>query len=177
MNRSLIPTVLLVLLTATACGERQAGDGAQEIPAGDAPSLTMPPKPPASQPGEPGDPTTPAITTGPSGVEVPPGYEVLPPEQVDAKSLPGDLYEEQRVWVSDDERTLQLFAMAPSPCTPMEAVVEATDASRVTLALAPMAQRQGGPEDQACATVITPMPVSVSLKEALGDRQVVLTAG
>lgn len=179
MKRSLIPAALLVLLAAAGCGERQAG-GTPEIPAGDAssaPSLTMPPKPTLSPPGEPVDPPPPPLTTGPSGVVAPPGYEVLPPEQVDAKALQGDLYEDTRVWVSEDERTLQLFAMAPDPCTPMEAVIESADGARVTLRLAPMAQPQGGPEDQACATVITPQPVSAALKEPLGDRQVVLTNG
>jgi hypothetical protein len=180
MKRSLIPAALLVLLATAACGAQQAG-GTPEIPAGDAssapPSLTMPPKPTLDPPTEPVDPPKPVITTGPSGVVVPPGLEVLPPERVDAKALPADQYPERRVWVSQDDRSLQFFAMAPDPCTIMEATVESADTARVTLAIAPMAQPQGGPEGQVCATVVTPMPVSVALPEALGDRQVVLTLG
>ncbi len=179
MKRSLIPAALLVLLATAACGAQQAGS-TPEIPVGDAssaPSVTMPPKPTLDPPTEPVDPTKPVITTGPSGVVVPPGFEVLPPERVDAKALPADQYPERRVSVAGDDRSLQFFSMAPDPCTTMEATVESVDAAKVTLAIAPMAQPQGGPEGQACATVVTPAPVTVTLPEALGDRQVVLTLG
>ncbi|GGS50923.1 MULTISPECIES: hypothetical protein [Actinokineospora] len=179
MKRSLIPAVLLVLLTATACGERQAG-GTPEIPVGEgSPSLTMPtkPTPTVAPPSGSADPTRPALTSGPSGVVAPPGYTVLPPDQVENKTTPSDLHEDDRVWVSEDGRTLQLFAVAPTPCTPMEAKVVSTDGAKVTLALGPMAQPQGGPEGQACAQVVTPVPVAVSLADALGDRVVVLTTG
>lgn len=175
MKRSLIPAALLVLVAAAGCGQRQAG-GTPEIPARDAssaPTQTMPGKP--LPPSATAVPTGPVITTGPSGVVAPPGFAALAPDKVDAKALPADLYPERRVWVSEDGRTLQLFAMAPDPCTTMEATVVSTDGARVTLALAPMAQPQGGPEGQVCATVVTPQPVSVALPEALGDRQVVLT--
>ena len=153
MKRSLIPAALLVLLATAACGAQQAG-GAPEIPAGDAssapqpgasapPSLTAPPKPTLDPPTEPVEPPKPVITTGPSGVVVPPGLEVLPPEQVDAKALPADQYPERRVWVTQDDLSLQFFAMAPDACTVMEATVESADAARVTLAIAPMAQPRG----------------------------------
>ncbi|GAA4293885.1 hypothetical protein ACFQV2_10070 [Actinokineospora soli] len=179
MKAFLIPAALAVLVAVGACGGRQAG-GAPEIPVGDAStpptSLTLPTVPTKPLPSAT-VPTGPVVTTGPSGVIAPPGYEELPPDRVNAKALPGDLYKEHRVWVSTDDRTIQLFAMAPDPCTTMEGTIQGSDKASVTVALAPMAQPQGGPEGQVCATVVTPHPVSVALPDALGDRQVVLTLG
>ncbi|MGW5054437.1 hypothetical protein [Actinokineospora sp. NPDC004072] len=178
MKRSVIPAALLVLLAATACGERQA-NGVPEAPLGaGSPSLTLPPKPTSAvAPPETTEPARPGLTTGPSGVVAPAGYTPLPPGQVDDRRMPGEVDYDKRVWVSADGRALALFAVAPTPCTPMEATVTAADPRQVRLAVAPMAQPQGGPEGQACAQVIAPVPVSAMLEDALGDRRVVLTTG
>lgn len=182
MKRFLIPAALLVLVTVGACGERP--DAAPVTPGGASLSLPVPTKPaptepsvPIAPPTDPVDPTGPSVSLGPSGVVVPPGYTELPPGQVDAKALPADVYTERRVWAAPDGRSLQLFAVAPDPCTEVRATVEGATADAVTLALSPMPHPLGGPEGQVCATVVTPKPVSVRLADVLGDRKVVLTEG
>ncbi|MGX7826806.1 hypothetical protein ACTG9Q_17100 [Actinokineospora sp. 24-640] len=177
MKRFLIPAALLVLATAGACGERP--DAVPEIPGGASLSLTMPTKPsvPVAPPTDTVDPTGPSVSLGPSGVVVPSGYTELPAGQVDAKALPADVYTDRRVWAAPDGRSLQLFAVAPDPCTEVRATVESAGADVVTLALSPVPHPLGGPEGQVCATVVTPKPVSVRLADVLGDRKVVLTEG
>ncbi|MDQ3402912.1 MAG: hypothetical protein M3548_05900 [Actinomycetota bacterium] len=177
---------VLALLALTACG--QSTDQA-ESPVSTQPTTTVVPTTTESAPpttaspsvvpapptGEPTTPSGPQVTIAPSGVVVPPGYQEVPVTQVDAKALP-DGYSERRVWVSGDGKTVQAFAIAPDSCTMVEGHVTGSDDGMVKIALNAMAQRQGGPE-QVCATVITPRPVTVTLKQPLEARTVVLVEG
>ncbi|MGQ0838726.1 hypothetical protein [Actinokineospora sp.] len=165
---------VLALLVLTACGQRadQVGVGAAPETTTVVISTSSAPPPEVSGP----VPAPPQVSVDPTGVAVPPGLRELPPTQVDAKGLPAT-YTDRRVWVSADGTVLELIAVAMDSCAGVEGrVVEAT-ASAVRVALSPMAQTQGGPEGQICATVLTPRPISVPLGEPLGKRTVVIVEG
>ncbi|MBC6447645.1 hypothetical protein [Actinokineospora xionganensis] len=161
----------LALLALTACGQQpeQAGAGPSSTPAS---TTTQPTTTPSATPGTSVPPTAPP-TGAPTGTAVPPDFKELPPGQVESKSLP-EVYTERRVWASPDGKTLQLVGMARDSCGGVEGEVLEFSASTVRIGLRPMAQPQGGPEGQACAMVVTPRPVLVPLREALGNRTVVV---
>lgn len=160
----------LALLALTACGQQpeQAGAGSSSTPAN---TTAQPTTTPSATPG-----TSVPPTGAPTGTAVPPNFKELPPAQVDSKSLPEE-YTERRVWASPDGKTLQLIGLARDSCGGVEGEVLEFSASTVRIGLRPMAQPQGGPENQACAMVITPRPVVVPLREALGNRTVVVIEG
>lgn len=161
----------LALLALTACGQQpeQAGAG----PSGSTPPSTT------AQPTTTPSATSPSVvppippTGAPTGTAVPPDFKELPPGQVESKSLP-EVYTERRVWASPDGKTLQLVGMARDSCGGVEGEVLEFSATTVRIGLRPMALPQGGPEGQACAMVVTPRPVLVALREALGNRTVVV---
>ncbi|SDH76773.1 hypothetical protein SAMN05192558_10348 [Actinokineospora alba] len=164
----------LALLALTACGQQpeQAGAAPSSTPAS---TTAQPTTTPSATPGTSVPPTT-APTGAPTGTAVPPDFKELPPGQVESKSLPEE-YTERRVWASPDGKTLQLIGLARDSCGGVEGEVLEFSASTVRIGLRPMAQPQGGPESQACAMVITPRPVVVPLREALGNRTVVVIEG
>lgn len=131
------------------------------------------PRPPASA-----TPSAP-LSVDPSGVVVPePGVTRVPAGQVDAGALPEYYDHRGEVWVFDDGYALAMFAAASSGCTGAEAVVVDQSATEVAVTLRPLTSRPGGrPGGGACTAVITPRPVSVTLREPLGDRTVRIAVG
>lgn len=154
-----------------------------------APSKTppVPPTPsdvPAQRPpsaGKPRNPTDgqPRITVDQGEVVVPPGLKQVPAAQVDASAVP-EYYGEFRgkVWLHEDGFTLETMAYASSGCTSAEAVLVDQGPDAVKIILRPLDQPQGGqPDDSLCASVMTPLPVTVTLDQPLQDRKILLSAG
>lgn len=145
----------------------------------ESPSVTSPPDPSAPDPSAPKPPgDVPSVSVSPSGVVVPPGVTQVPAAQIDAGALP--VYYEHRgeVWVSEDGRTLQMFAAASSGCSEAEAVVLDQSPADIKITLRPLPSPPGGrPDDGVCTAVITPKLVSVGLDEPLGDRKILLASG
>jgi hypothetical protein len=143
------------------------------------PTDVVPPQQPSA--GKPQDPTggQPQITVDQGKVVVPPGLTQVPAAQVDASAVP-DYYGEHRgkVWLHADGFTLETIAYASTGCTGAEAVVVDQAADAVKIILRPLDQPLGGkPDDSICATVMTPLPVTVTLDQPLQDRKVLLSAG
>ncbi len=135
------------------------------------------PQPPAGKPQNPSG-GEPPVSIGPNGPVVPAGVTEVPAKQVDASALPAFFEYGNKVWVYDGGFALQLFAAASSSCTDAEAVVVDQSADSVKIMVRPLAQPQGGrPDDGACAMVMTPKPVTVTLDSPLQNRKVLLTAG
>ena len=165
-----------LLLVLGACGQLtdQAGPGGQS--SGQPSQTEVGPSqtevgssPPASSSAEP------PVTVGPSGTDVPAGVRLLPTSQVDASALP-DYYTERNVWAFDDDRSLQMVAMANDACAGVQATVSEQSANAVKVVLASMDAPQGGPPDgQMCAQVLTPKPVTVRLDAPVGNRKVYLS--
>ncbi len=140
--------------------------------------VTPPEQPPA---GKPQNPTggQPQITVDQGTVVVPPELTQVPASQVDASAVP-DYYGEHRgkVWLHADGFTLETIAYASSGCTGAEAVVVDQAPDSVKIILRPLDQPLGGkPDDSICASVMTPLPVTVTLDQPLQDRKVLLSAG
>ncbi|HVK25962.1 MAG TPA: hypothetical protein VM677_31785 [Actinokineospora sp.] len=168
----------LALLALTACGQQtdQAGAGSSSTTPPSSTTTAAPTTaPPSVTPTSQATTPAPGTATEPPATGVPPEFTPLPVGQVESKSLP-DVYTERRVWSSPDGKTLQLIGMARDACGMVEGVVEEFSATTVRVLLRPMAQPQGGPEGQACAMVITPKPVTVPLREAVGKRTVIVVA-
>jgi hypothetical protein len=141
------------------------------------PSVGKPQDPSAPKPPDGATPSAP-VSISPSGVVVPEGVRQLPAAQVDSSALP--VYYEHRgeVFEFDGGRSLQVFAAASSACTDAEAVVIDQTPDGIRIMLRPLPRPAGGrPDGGACAAVVTPRPVVVSLTEPLGDRKVYLGMG
>ena len=148
------------------------------------PSVTQPP---GIAPGEPNPSgrkppagTTPSapVSMGPNGPVVPAGVTQVPAGQVDASALPAYYDNPAAVWVYDDGYSLEMFAAASSGCAEEEAVVVDQSADSVRVTLRPLANQPGGrPDSRPCTAVMTPRPVTVRLREPLGDRTVQLGIG
>ncbi|MFI7674493.1 hypothetical protein [Actinophytocola sp. NPDC049390] len=141
----------------------------------------VPPTQPEPSAGKPQNPSsgTPRITIDQGEIVVPPGLTQVPAAQVDASAVP-DYYGEHRgkVWLHADGFTLETIAYASSGCTSAEAVVVDQAANAVKIILRPLDQPPGGkPDDSICATVMTPLPVTVTLDQPLQDRKILLSAG
>ena len=151
------------------------------------PSKTPPPAPTptdivppteAGKPLNPGGAGEPPVTIGPSGPVVPAGVTELPATQVDASALPNYFEYGNRVWSYQGGLSLQMFAAASSSCSGVEALVVDQSADAVKITVWPMDGPQGGrPDDGACAMVMTPTPVTVTLDSPLKDRKVLLGPG
>jgi hypothetical protein len=141
------------------------------------PSAGKPQDPSAPKPPGGATPSAP-VSISPTGVVVPEGVRQVPAAQVDSSALP--VYYEHRgeVWQFDDGRSLQVFAAASSACTDAEAVVVDQTQDGVRIMLRPLPRPAGGrPDGGACAAVVTPRPIVVTLAEPLGDRTVYLGMG
>jgi hypothetical protein len=145
---------------------------------------TTPSLPPVSKPTKPAEPEPPRgtpeppVTQGPTGLVVPDGVTQVPAEQVDSSAVPVYSEHSGQVWLFDDGRSLQLFATATSSCTDAEAVVVDQSDADVRIMLRPLPSPPGGlPDGGACAAVMTPKPVVVTLDAPLGDRMIYLAGG
>ncbi|OXM61325.1 hypothetical protein CF166_34130 [Amycolatopsis sp. KNN50.9b] len=152
----------LVLLAATACGERpesvQPGSGGQ--PTGE-PSVVAP------------IPTTdlpPVMPGGPRQMQPPADTAQVPATRVDSSALPSDFPRE--VYVSADGR--QLFVRAEEGgCGRAAAEVTAQDARQVVVTLVENKSNLAG---QMCTMDMRYPVVSATLSEPLNERTVVLTS-
>jgi hypothetical protein len=147
-------------------------------PAPEPPSDVAEPTPPVG--GKPQNPSggQPPVTIGPNGPVVPAGVTEVPAKQVDAAAVPTYFEYGNKVWSFDGGFSLQMFAAASSSCTGVEATVTEQSPDSVKILVRPMDGPQGGrPDDGACAMVMTPAPVVVTLDTPLRDRRIVLTAG
>jgi hypothetical protein len=182
-------TAVLSLGVLTACGDqptRTASDQAGQTSSSEQPSKTAP-EPPSviAEPtgpdaGKPQNPSNgePPVTIGPDGPVVPAGVSEVPPSQIDAAALPNYFEYGNKVWAFDGGFSLQLFAAASSSCTGVEAKVVDQSADTVKILVRPLDSPQGGrPDDGACAMVMTPTPVTVTLDTPLQDRKILLSAG
>ena len=142
----------------------------------DVPSTQEPP--PAGKPQNPSS-GQPKITVDQGEVVVPAGLTQLPASQVDASAVP-DYFGEHRgkVWLHEDGFTLETIAYASSGCAGAEAMVVDQAADAVKIVLRPLDQPLGGkPDDSICSSVMTPLPVAVTLDQPLQNRKVLLSAG
>jgi hypothetical protein len=187
-------TAVLALGVLAACGnsatptstgqDSQRSSSQSAKPEPEPPSVIAEPTPPAGKPSDPGsgkprDPGSgePPVTIGPNGPVVPAGVTEVPPAQINASGLPTYLEYGNRVWAYDGGFSLQMFAAATSSCTGAEALVTEQASDSVTIVVRPVDGPQGGrPDDGVCATVMTPVPVTVTLDTPLQDRRIVLLA-
>jgi predicted small lipoprotein YifL len=194
MRALLLATLAAVAVVGLAgCGQdgtpagAKSSEKASEKPstASTGPSVTAP-VPPLStsiqRPPEPKPPAgatpTPPVTMGPNGPVVPPGVTQVPAARVDVSALPAYYEHRGDVWVYDDGYSLEMLAAASSGCSEAEAVVVDQTPEAVRIMLRPLAQTQGGrPDSRPCTAVMTPRPVTVRLREPLGDRTVYLGIG
>jgi len=191
MKAFLIATTAVAALgVLAACGNQttpaasdQAGQTSQ---ATERPSKTEPeppsqiaePTPPAGE--KPRNPSSgePPVTIGPDGPVVPDGVTEVPASQVDTSALPVFVEFGNKVWMYDGGFALQFFASASSSCSGAEAAVVNQSPDTVEIVVRPLDTPQGGsPDAGACAMVMTPMPVTVTLDSPLQDRKVLLSAG
>lgn len=143
----------------------------------DLPTTVVEPTPGNGKPQNPSG-GEPPVTIGPDGPVVPAGVTEVPAAQIDASAVPKYVDYAHRVWAFDNGMSLQLFAMASSSCTAVEAVLVDQAPDAVKVMLRPMDNPQGGrPDDQMCATVMTPYPVVVTLDTPLQDRKIYLAEG
>ena len=148
----------IVLVTATACGERP-----QNVPAagGGAPATTSSEQAPTvpSMPNRPGSSQT-----------APAGSTLVPPAQLDAAQLPEDYPRE--VFVTADGKALYLRA-EEGGCGRAGAEVREETSSQVVVNLV---ETKSNLQGQMCTMDIRYPLVSVPLAEPLGQRKVVLHA-
>lgn len=151
----------LVLLAATACGERagtvQPGGGG---PASSDAAPTAPAIPSTELP--------PVMPGGPRQMQPPAGTTQVPATRVDSAALPSDFPRE--VFVSADGR--QLFIRAEEGgCARASAEVTGQDARQVVVTLVESRSNLAG---QMCTMDMRYPVVSATLSDPLGDRTVVL---
>lgn len=144
----------IVLVTATACGQR-----ADNVAPGAAPT------PPASLSPAPGPPARPGSSQQP-----PAGSKVVPAAQVDSSKLPGDYPRE--VYVTADDKTLY-FRAEEGGCGRATADVQEVTAQQIVINLG---ETQSTPKGQMCTMDIRYPLVSVPLSEPLGQRKVILVS-
>lgn len=184
MRALLIATAAAGLLALAGCGQEAAptgsprSDPASQTKTEEPPTVVATPEAPGGKPQDPGATPTPPVSLSPDGPVVPEGVALVPAEQVDSSALP-EYYEQRgQVWVYDDGFSLQMFAAASSSCGDAEAMVVDQTASEVRIVLRPMDQPMGGPADgEACAMVMQPKPVTVTLDSPLQDRKIFLASG
>jgi len=148
----------IVLVTATACGERP-----NTVPAGSggAPPTT------SSEPA----PTVPSMPARPGSAQTAPaGSTLVPPAQLDATRLSADFPRE--VFVTADGRSLYLRA-EEGGCNQASAEVREQTAAQVVVNLV---ENKSNKQGQMCTMDIRYPLVSVPLTDPLGERKVVLTA-
>ena len=151
----------LVLLAATACGERpesvQPGSGGQPT---SEPSIVAPTVPATDLP--------PVMPGGPRQMQPPADTTQVPATRVDSAALPSDFPRE--VFVSADGK--QLFIRAEEGgCGRAAAEVTAQDARQVVVTLVENKSNLAG---QMCTMDIRYPVVSATLSEPLNERTVVL---
>jgi hypothetical protein len=163
--------------TSGAAGQTSQSDQQTKVPP-DTPSDVAEPTPPAGEkPQNPSGGPAP-VTIGPDGPVVPEGVTEVPPSQVDASALPALAEYDNKVWAYNSGFSLQFFASASSSCTGVQATVVDQSSGSVKILVRPMDSPQGGrPDDGACAMVMTPKPVTVTLDQPLRDRKILLSAG
>jgi hypothetical protein len=138
---------------------------------------TGPTKPDAGKPQNPSN-GEPPVTVGPDGPVVPNGVTEVPAAQVDASALPNFFEYGNKVWSYDGGFALQMFAAASSSCTGAEATVVDQSPDSVKIVVRVLDSPPGGrPDSSACAMVMTPTPVTVTLDTPLQDRKVLLSGG
>jgi hypothetical protein len=143
----------IVLITATACGERPESVG----PAAGAPSSS------------PSAPTAPSVPSRPgSSQTAPAGSTLVPPAQLDVSRLPGDYPRE--VFVTADGKSLYLRA-EEGGCGRATADVRQETPQQVVVNLT---ETQSNPKGQMCTMDIRYPLISVPLTDPLGARKVVL---
>ncbi|HYQ65443.1 hypothetical protein [Actinophytocola sp.] len=178
---------VLALGVLAACASQATSSGAagQTNPstqstkvAPDTPSDVVEPTPPAGEkPQNPSGGPAP-VTIGPGGPVIPEGVTEVPSSQVDASALPTFGEYGNKVWAYNSGFSLQFFASASSSCTGVQATVVDQSSGSVKILVQPLDSPQGGrPDDGACAMVMTPKPVTVTLDQPLRDRKIVLSAG
>ena len=158
--KGLLAGIGIVLVTATACGER-----AQNVPAaagGGAPPTT------SSEPA----PTVPSMPNRPgSSQTAPAGSMLVPPAQLDATKLPEEYPRE--VYVTADGRALYLRA-EEGGCGRAGAEVREQTSTQVVVALV---ETKSNLQRQMCTMDIRYPLVPAPLAAPLGQRKVVLLAG
>jgi len=184
MRALLIATAAASLVVLAGCGQEPVDAGATP-PDATSPTKTeepatdiATPEEPGGKPQDPGATPTPPVSLSPDGPVVPEGVALVPADQVDSSALP-EYYEQRgQVWVYDDGLSLQMFAAASSSCGDAEAMVVDQTSSEVRIVLRSMDQQMGGPADgEACAMVMRPKPVTVTLDTPLQDRKIFLASG
>lgn len=144
----------IVLVTATACGQRPAGvsPGAAPTP----PSSVSP---------------SPALPVRPGSSQTPPaGSTVVPAAQVDSSKLPGDYPRE--VYVTADGKALY-FRAEEGGCGRATAEIQQENAQQIVINLR---ETQSMVQGQMCTMDIRYPLVSVPLSEPLGQRKVILVS-
>jgi hypothetical protein len=178
---------VLALGVLAACGSQATSSGTAGQTSSSEQSTTVPPDTPSdvvepTPPAEdkPRDPSGgPApVTIGPDGPVIPEGVTEVPSSQVDASALPTFGEYGNKVWAYNSGFSLQFFASASSSCTGVQATVVDQSSDSVKIFVRPLDSPQGGrPDDGACAMVMTPKPVTVTLDQPLRERKIVLSAG
>lgn len=145
----------IVLVTATACGERadNVSPGAGANPPST--SVSVPPPPELSL--RPGSSQTP-----------PEGSTVVPAAQVDSSNLPEDFPRE--VYVTSDGKTLY-FRAEEGGCGRASAEVQQETAEQIVVNLR---ETKSSLQGQMCTMDMRYPLVSVPLSDPLGERKVVL---
>ncbi|GHF64713.1 hypothetical protein GCM10017566_42760 [Amycolatopsis bartoniae] len=144
----------IVLVTATACGQRP-----ETVSPGAAPA------PPASVT------PSPALPVQPGSAQTPPaGSAVVPPAQVDASKLPQDYSHE--VYVTADGKALY-FRAEEGGCGRATAEVQQENAQQIVVNLR---ETQSTMQGRMCTMDIRYPLVSVPLSEPLGQRKVILVS-
>ncbi|WAL67606.1 hypothetical protein ORV05_07435 [Amycolatopsis cynarae] len=145
----------IVLLAATACGQRPAAHvGAPpptKAPVSSSPTVAMP-----TRPGSPQNP--------------PPGSTAVPGDRVDVTNLPADFPHE--VYVSADGRLLYVRGQEGG-CNHASAEVRSETAQQVTV---DVVEAKSTVQNQMCTMEIRYPLLSVALAAPLGQRHVVLLA-
>jgi hypothetical protein len=143
----------IVLITATACGQRPES----AAPAAGAPSSS------------PSVPAAPSVPSRPgSSQTAPAGSTLVPPAQLDVSQLPGDYPRE--VFVTADGKSLYLRA-EEGGCGRATADVRQETAHQVVINLT---ETESNPKGQMCTMDIRYPLISVPLTDPLGARKVVL---
>lgn len=169
MRAQIIAAGAAVLLgTLTACGQSNDNSPAANNQAGSTPASEVRPTGPTTT-----DAQAPPIAGTGTATALPPGATVLPQDRIDSGGMPN----QREVAIGPDGRTLTLNVMARDACSGVEATVTEENAQAVKIELTPMMLPQGGQPDRVCAQVLTPRQVTVTLKEPLGNRKLVITEG
>ncbi|WP_236788377.1 hypothetical protein [Amycolatopsis sp. GM8] len=144
----------IVLVTATACGQRPESVSPGAGPALPPPSMSVPP-PPAS--------------SGPWDAQTPPaGSTLVPAAQVDNSKLPQDYPHE--VYVSADGKALY-FRAEEGGCGRASADVQQQDTQQIVINLR---ETQSHMQGRMCTMDIRYPLISVPLSEPLGNRKILL---